>query len=112
MEDCRKEESEAVSMKCSEEQVDRLELVCVGTGLFCRCWAQVLVSLQQTLAERALVRWRFHSGKRHLTLVTQQPLSTEPNLTNVSESLQANPIKLLYSPHKNRTGCVEQKVDT
>lgn len=42
--------------------------VCLGTDLFCRCWAQVLVPLQQTLAESRLVRRRFHSGERHLTL--------------------------------------------
>jgi len=44
------------------------------TDLFWRSWAQVLVSLQKTFTESRLIRYRLHSGKSHLTLVTKNSL--------------------------------------
>lgn len=49
---------------------------CQWMDLLCGGGAQVLVSFQQTLAEGWLIRRRFYSGERHLTLTTWRTWST------------------------------------
>lgn len=48
--------------------------IVIMADLLCRCGAQVLVSLQETLTESSLIRHRLYSGERHLTLVPNRNL--------------------------------------
>lgn len=78
MEDCREEESQAVSRKLAGLTLCvRAYVRACRTDLFCRRGTQVLVSLQQTLAEGGLIRWGLHPGKGHLTLTQSTPQSCD-----------------------------------
>lgn len=61
----------------------QLASVCEQTHLFCRGRAQVLVPLQETLAESRLIgRW-LHPGEGHLTLATHTHTHTSLYIAHI-----------------------------